>query len=129
MVPAYVVRAPDDELKRDGSGQTTDVVPFTADATYQWLAVLTDYIPLRSLMRPHRVVYSGPLAGDSEELVKIRVQGFVADHHIDRSKVGSEWVFFPSFFFLNFLALVWLSFVRSFLRTFPFSCVVTMVYF
>lgn len=90
MVPAYIVRAPEDESKRDGSGRTTDVVPITADSAYQWLSVLTDYTPLRPLMRPHRVVYSTPLTSSREELVKMRLQGIVADHRLDHAKVGSE---------------------------------------
>lgn len=90
MVPAYVVHSHGDETKRDASGRDIDVVPLDVDATFRWLSVVTEYTQLRPLMRPFRVVYSKLLAPRREKVVKIRIQGFVADHHLNSTKIGSE---------------------------------------
>lgn len=95
MVPAYIVRKPGDETKRDTSGRDTGVVPFSVDSTRRWLTVLTDFAPLRPLMRPYRVVYTDALSVDREETVKVRVQGILADHRLNSTRTVSEYVVYP----------------------------------
>lgn len=85
-----MVRGRGDESKRDTSGRDTNVVPTGVDATRRWLSVLTDYAPLRPLMRPFRVVYAERLKSCHEDLVKVRIQGIVADHRLDSPKAASE---------------------------------------